>query len=192
MSVRATKAIEMVQSKGYDLPIETIRNYIELAKKEKNAELAYELACLVDVLSPKDKRDLELAVIRAKDPKFSYLFARDIPGAHIRNHEQVIMDAKDLFYVCEFACDVFGARIEKLQQLIFDSKDPKYAYLFAYYVDRASVKKLETIVVESQDPTYIRKFMYDIENSNKKILSLALGRISKSAKSRSFSDGLSR
>ncbi len=124
--------IELVQENGTTLSKKVLKDAIAFAKKSGSAELAYELACVVE---GKERQDMEQIVLRAKEPKFCYLFAKDIPGADVKAHEQVILNQRDVKYAVEFASDIPNIDLYKLFDIVICSKNPEYAYKFALEVD---------------------------------------------------------
>ena len=176
-----TNLIDSVKNKKTRLSTLSIKRAINIAIAEGSPELAYELACIVDngVIKNVEKlrKDLEIVVIKSKNPEFAYLYARDIPGANINVLEKVVLEAKNPYYSCEFASDIPNANIDKHQNVVINSKDAQTAYRFALYVEKADIKTLENIVIKSQDAKLIFNFRENIEYANVKKLNLALERI---------------
>jgi hypothetical protein len=74
-------------------------------------------------------------------PEWTYLFARDVPGADIEKcQEKACTDSE---YAYWFAKNVPGADIGKCQEAA--CKDPKWAYWFARGVTGADVEKCRQI-----------------------------------------------
>ena len=166
--------LERVNEKGHDLSKIFFKNAVELAKKEKSAELAYELALVADngknANVEKIREELCKVVEESNNPKFSYLYARDIPKANIPALQKVVEESNDAESAINFASDIYNIDITKLQQIVLDSKNPKYAYQFAKYVEKADVKSMEDIVVKSKDIKLIENFAKDVDGANTKRL----------------------
>ena len=166
--------LETVEKKGHKLSKVFFKSAMELAKKEKSAELAYELALVADngknTNVEKIREELCKVVEESNNPKFAYLYARDIPKANIPALQKVVEESKDAECATNFAADIYNIDITKLQQIVLDSKNPKYAYQFAKYVEKADVKSLEDIVAKSKDIKLIEDFVKDVEGANTKRL----------------------
>ena len=172
--------VELV--KTTDLSQRKVLEAFKVAMKENNAELAYELACL-----PQEETNRELAekiVLRSKNPHFCYLFARDIPNANVKMHEKVCLKSKDLDTAIDFARDIPNANIQSFEKLILDARDPKYSYMFVEDVEQANIKLHQDIIIYSRNEEYIKKLRnLDYDGINKRTLSLALGRCTRSKNS---------
>ena len=168
--------IELV--KTTDLKKKQVKEAFKVAIEQNSAELAYELACL-----PPEETNRELAekiVLNAKDPHFSYLFARDIPHANVKMHEKLCLKSKDLETAVDFARDIPTANVSAFEKIILDSQSAEYSYKFVEDVEGADVKYHQQNVINSRDEYYIKKFRdLDVAGIEKRTLSLALGRCAK-------------
>lgn len=173
------KVIDKVKEQGQFLTKEYLKAAMQLAKQKNSAELAYELACVLD---GKDRRKMEIVVLAQNNPEFSYKFARDIPGAELKRHQNVIIRAKNAEYALDYAVDIPGANIKKLQSIVLESENPEYLFEFAYGAPGADIKALETELIKTKDVEYIKKFEENVDDANVRALRLARGRITKMAK----------
>lgn len=166
--------LEKVKEKGHKLSKLFIKSAVDIAKKEVSAELAYELALIVDNGRTKDvdkvRKELCDVVVKSNNPKFAYLYARDIPKADIPALQTIVENSENPEYATEFASDISGIDITKLQSIVVSSKNAFYAYRFAKYVDNADVKSLENVVAKSEDVNIIENFMNDIDGVNNRRL----------------------
>ena len=71
---------------------------------------------------------------------WSYLFARYVPGADIKAHEQAILEIKDPKYSYWFAQDIPGANIEEHFKLIYNSGDKFWFDEFIQFVNYKGTK----------------------------------------------------
>ena len=88
----------------------------------------------------------EQVILELKNSYYSFYFAKDIPGANIKAHEQVILELKDPEYSCWFAEDIPGANIEKHFKVIFNSGDKKWLNYFIKYVNYKGTKVEEWLL----------------------------------------------
>ena len=182
--------LEIVREKGHKISKVFFKIAMELAKKENSAELAYELALIVENGKNKDienkRAELCKVVVNSQNPKFAYLYARDIPKADIQSLQKVVEVSKNAEYATEFAADIYGIDITNLQQVVLESKEPNFAYRFAKYVENCDVKSLENIVAKSKDIELIQKFVNDIEGANVKRLNSIKRDLVKKDREKSF------
>ena len=106
----------------------------------------------------------EQAVIDSKDPEYNYYFASDINSSDINAHGQIVIDSKNLEYNYYFARDVVGADVKAHGQVVLESKNPEYNYYFARDVVGADVKAHGQVVLESKNPTFIFWFKKTIKS----------------------------
>ena len=92
--------------------------------KEEKARKAYNEAR--DGISVKENERIALEC----KTSWCYNFARYIPGADIKAHENAILELKDPRYSCWFAEDIPEANIEKHFKLILNSGDKYYLNRF--------------------------------------------------------------
>jgi hypothetical protein len=105
-------------------------------------------------------KEKEQEVINSKDPRKSYLFAKDVPGANIQELQKVVLSSFPYSYF--FAKDVPGANIQELQKVILSS--PYYSYLFAKDVPGANIQELQKVVLNEPESSYL--FAKDIPGAN--------------------------
>jgi len=90
-------------------------------------------------------KENEKMVLECKT-SWCYHFARYIPGANIKAHEQVILEIKDpLFSYC-FAKDIPEANIEEHFKVILNSGDKKWLNYFIKYVNYKGTKVEEWLI----------------------------------------------
>ena len=81
-------------------------------------------------------KENEKVVLECKT-SWCYNFAKNIPKADIKAHEQVILELKDPEYSCWFAEDIIGANIEEHFKLVYNSGDK---YWFNYFIEHVNYK----------------------------------------------------
>ena len=84
-------------------------------------------------------KENEKIVLECKT-SWCYSFARYIPGADIKAHENAILELKDPKYSCWFAEDIPEANIEEHFKVILNSGDKYYLNLFIKYVKYKGTK----------------------------------------------------
>lgn len=60
-------------------------------------------------LPSEERKELEEEIIKAKDYRYSYLCARDVPNSIVSEHSKMIVDSKDVYYNYIFLKDIKGA-----------------------------------------------------------------------------------
>ena len=135
--------VKLVQENGHALSKKSLKDAVKFAKKCGDAELAYELACIIE---GNERLEMEKIVLKAQEPKFCYLFARDIPNANVKAHQSVILNKKSAEFSVEFASDISNVDVRALSNVVLESKNPEYAYKFALEVD--ILPKLEASLKE--------------------------------------------
>ena len=121
--------IELVKST--ELTATQVKKALRVAERVKSAELAYEIACNEEV----GRKRAEEIVLKIANPKFNYLFARDIPNANVNAHQNVLISRKAYSELCDFAGDVADADVFGIMDIILATKNPELAYKFAKCVD---------------------------------------------------------
>ncbi len=146
------------------VPTQDFVLFEEIICEKCTAEQIYRIANLG--LKSTNIKKLANAIIARKDPKYNYMFAKDIPGADIRAHAQAIIESKDSEYNYMFAKDIPGADIKAHAQAIIESKDPLYNYKFAKDIPGADIKAHAQAIIESKDPLYNYMLAKDIPGAD--------------------------
>ena len=103
-------------------------------------------------------KENEKIVLESKTT-WCYNFARDIPGADIKDHEQVIIEIKDLELSYFFARNVSGADIKAHEQVILSGKDAKMSFFFARDIPGANIEEHFKVVFNSGDKNWFNYFI---------------------------------
>lgn len=98
---------------------------------------------------------MQQIIIEKRDPKYVFLFARDIENCDIRALQQIVIDSKDIKYICKFACFVPSADKKPLEDIIVRSKNVKYAHMLLKHVKTSDVNKFKSIILRSRKPRYL-------------------------------------
>lgn len=85
---------------------------------------------------------LQEAIVKTKNPKYIYTFAKAVKGANIEKLTDAIISTNSAEYIYRFALYVEGANIEKLQDAIIKSNIPQCTYQFAEQVKGADIERL--------------------------------------------------
>ena len=104
-----------------------------------------------------------------KDIESMYLFAK-ATNYKVDELEQEIIASNNPKYIYLFARDIKTANISKLENAIIMTGNPKYIYLFARDVENADIEKLAIALNNTKDEKYITLFVNNIEFSNKGML----------------------
>ena len=99
----------------------------------------------IEALKKINVKENEQIVLKCKT-FLSYDFAKYIPGADIKAHEQVILELKDLRYSFYFAKYISGANIEEHFKLILNSGDKNYLNRFIKDVNYKGTKVEEWLM----------------------------------------------
>jgi uncharacterized protein YerC len=143
--------------------------------ESNDPERAYEFAHKYKKLDI-DIHGLENIIIKSKNPKYIYKFAKDHVGSKDINVfalENAIINTNSLGHICLFANMVNdGKNISRLQDRILASKDPEFIFLFARDVKNADIHKLVNAVISTKNFHFIEKFtkINNINNDDKKRL----------------------
>ena len=81
----------------------------------------------------------EKIVLECKN-SWCFYFARDIPGADIKAHEQAILEIKNPHYSFWFARDIVRANIEEHFKVILNSGDKEWLNLFIEKINYKNTK----------------------------------------------------
>lgn len=110
-------------------------------------------------------KDCENKVLKIRDKKLSYKFAKEIKGADVLAHGRVIIESNDLEYNYYFARDVKGANIKEHEKVILNSLDPKYNYYFVRDISKDNIKAHEEKIKMSKSEYWYSEFckLYDIK-----------------------------
>jgi hypothetical protein len=111
--------------------------------KIKNADEAYE-----EALKGINVKENENIVLKYKNAKLCYLFAKHIPSADILAHETIILNQQDGGFSFEFARDIEGAHIQSHINLLHHNKE--------YQLEAVLKDKLKKIN-DKQILEYLRK-----------------------------------
>ena len=174
------KVIEKVENEGTFLSKPYLNTAMLIAIQKHSAKLAYDLACVLEKQT--DRKKMEKVVLEAKNPEYSYMFARDIAGADIKKHQEVVVESNDVEQAVNYASDIPGADVKTLEQIVLASENAKCLYEFAMSVENADIKALGKELVKTKDVDYIKKFEDNVENADMNLLRLARGRITKMKK----------
>ena len=113
-------------------------------------------------------KENEKIVLECKT-SWCYEFARDIPGADIKAHEQAILELKDLEHSFWFAKDVLGADIKAHEKVILELKDSKYSYWFAKNILGANIEEHFKVILNSGDKFWLNYFIEKINYKGTKV-----------------------
>lgn len=98
-------------------------------------------------------------VLKAREPKYAFLFAATVPNADIQSLQSVVVDLnkieENIKYICHFACHVSGADKKKIESIILKSEVPKYAHMFIKHIDGVNIHKFKHIIMTSKKPRYL-------------------------------------
>lgn len=124
----------------------------------------------VKFFGAEDKADVwsivEPYVLEQNDSILSYLVAKEIKKANIKDHEDVVYDSGNLELIYKFSRDVIGANRRRLAFPIILSKDPELNYLFARDVSDIDIFPHEKVVLDSRNPEWNMKFVRDVKGAN--------------------------
>ena len=107
------------------------------------------------------------AVIKSKNSKKIYEFAKDIKGVNIKKLENALIYTQDAYYIYCFAKDIKGANIKKLQNAICQTGDAEYIYKFARDIEGANIEKLKQALKNTKNnlkPQKKKKYLESLIN----------------------------
>ena len=87
----------------------------------------------------KEIKKEEEIIIKSKNPKAIYEFAKNVDGANILKLEDAIIATGDAEYIYYFARDVKDANIKKLEDAIMETKNAKYICCFIQVMYGSSI-----------------------------------------------------
>lgn len=100
-----------------------------------NPKYIYKIAKLKRI----DTRELEKAMKKTNDPKYMYLFAREIRGARVSSMEIRVVKTNDPKYMFLFAQNVHGADIEYIGRMMFKTKNIEWIYKYFSEIPNANI-----------------------------------------------------
>ena len=85
-----------------------------------------------------NKDELALKILESKNPKWNYLFVRDVYGCDKGKHGKVIMESLNPEYNYKFAKNIKGVDVIGCGDAVVKSEDVLYNYLFARNIKEAN------------------------------------------------------
>lgn len=117
----------------------------------KDSGLAYFFAYHFDY----KRHKMQDVVLQAKNPKYAFIFAQNIPNADIQALQDVIIKSKNMTYITKFACFVPDADKKKIECLILKEGTARCAHMFIKHIDDIDFPKFKQIIFKSQKPRYL-------------------------------------
>lgn len=94
-------------------------------------------------------------VIKNKDYKYIYLFAKNIPGVNLKKLENIVLKSDKISTIVNFACFIAGCNHRKFQQAIINSKNIKSYYLYIKYGNIKDISPFKELIFASKKPRYV-------------------------------------
>lgn len=106
---------------------------------------------------------LENKVLELDNAELSFFFAKLIPIANIKKHQEVVLKSKEPSWCYRFATYVKGADIFALTNVVLESKDPLYNLLCArdipQIIPEFDIVPFEDVILELEDPKWSIQFL---------------------------------
>lgn len=121
--------------------------------KDGDSSFAYFFACDIGYKN----YQMQNVILKAKEPKYVFLFAQNIKNADISALQSVILESKNIKYICKFGCFVPDASISKIEAMVLNEKKPKakYAHMLIKHVPGVNINKFRSIILKSKKPRYL-------------------------------------
>ena len=123
--------------------------------------------CYQQAKKRKDLLTQEARVIKSKSPYWNYMFARNIPGTNVSEHEKIVKASRNFKYIFKFAREVHGADVRGLGRIIAVYGDSYWNYIFARYVSGANIKDHANAVISLGNMEINYKFSRDLQGADK-------------------------
>lgn len=143
-------------------------------KEKMVEEVAMILYDIKNISSNEAIKKYEKRVLELNNPYLSYVFARDVEGANIKEHCINVIKSKDPLYNYEFAKAFQKRKIDEnnkkyiciLGEIVILSGDALYNYRFARDVKGADILRHANVVISSGNAELNFKFAKNIKGAD--------------------------
>ena len=102
----------------------------------------------VNLNSSSELEELQEEIIKNKDAGLAYFFSCDF-NYQLYKMQNIILEIKNPKYCFLFAKNIINADVKALQNIILNSKNLKYITKLGCYVKNVNLKKIQTYLLKS-------------------------------------------
>ena len=112
----------------------------------------------------KDTENMQKIIIKNKDYKYSYLFAKNIPEADVKKLQEIVIKSNKMDFVAKFACFVKNSNSNHIQKIIAKSQNTKAAYMLMRFFKKVNLSLFKDFIFKSKKPRYIFEYCKKTKN----------------------------